>query len=145
MKNIKKPEIIVITAMDETGLIGNGNIMPWRSSVDFNHFKKQTTSWPCIFGKNTALGMMPNFPLKNRPCAIVSNKMETQILPASFQSGAHLAFGPGPFYDALGEALRFFKNYDKIFIAGGAALYQSAMHGKRSALWETGDHEIPLV
>ena len=99
MKKFKKPEIIMITAMDENGLIGNGNSLPWKSSLDFKWVQQQTMGWLCIFGTNTAYNM-PQFPLRNRICAVVSNKTDHEIRPTVFERGAHLAFSPVGFYDA---------------------------------------------
>jgi dihydrofolate reductase len=145
-KKIKYPEIAMIVAMTESGLVGRGGGLPWSCSLDFKWFQKHTTGWPMIFGQNTANGM-PTFPLKNRPCAVVSNKVDTGISPAMFDRGAYLEFGPGPFYDSVGEALRFFKNFDKIFIAGGPTLYKHAMNTTQPwmELMGTPEQEKPLV
>lgn len=145
-KNIKLPEIAVIIAMTESGLIGNGDKLPWKSSLDFEWFKKNTMSWPMIFGRKTAAGM-PVFPLRNRPCAVVTNSYDTEIKPAIDNHGAYLSFGQGPFFNSLGETLRFYKNFDKIFIAGGTTLYNYAMQLKQPwfELLGTPNGDKPLV
>lgn len=145
-KNKKFPEINLIVAMTESGLVGNGDKLPCKSSLDFEWFKKNTMGCPMIFGKNTANGM-PVFPLKNRPCAVVTNSHETAIIPAIGNRGEYLLFGPGPFFDSVGEALRFYKNFDKIFIGGGINLYNYAMTVKQPWLELIGTSEAdkPLV
>ncbi|MBN1325149.1 MAG: dihydrofolate reductase [Alphaproteobacteria bacterium] len=144
-KSAKLPEIAIIVAMTESGLVGNGNKLPWKSSLDFEWFKKNTMDRPMIFGKNTANGM-PVFPLKNRPCAIVTKSNGSQIVQPNGH-GSYISFGPGQSDDSLGKAIRFFKNFDKIFIAGGISLYSHAM--KMTQPWTelngTPDAEKPLV
>jgi dihydrofolate reductase len=113
MANI--PEINIIVAMTENGLIGKGAGLPWKSSIDMKHFAKTTTGWPVIFGKNTADGMKFNFPLKNRPCIILSRTVFA---------------GPNANWFVFGDidrAIRQFSNFEKIFIAGGASVYKYAL------------------
>jgi dihydrofolate reductase len=145
-KHKKVPEINLIVAMTESGLVGDGDKMPWKSSLDFKWLKQQTMGYPMIFGRTTAQGMK-QFPLKNRPCAIVTNRHETYIVPAQFNCGAYLAFGPDGFYDSLGNALRFYQNYDKIFIAGGVSLYKHALQSTQPWIELIGTDEAnkPLV
>ncbi|MDR0741471.1 MAG: dihydrofolate reductase [Rickettsiales bacterium] len=132
MMQARKPEIILIIAMNENGLIGKDDKMPWKSSLDFLWFQKNTMGWPCIFGTKTAQGMS-QFPLKNRPCAVVTQKSETHVIPPMPGHGPYLSFGPGAFYNSIGEALQFYKNFDRIFMCGGVRLYQSALMSKQ--LW----------
>jgi dihydrofolate reductase len=114
-KNV--PEINMILAMTDGGLIGDGNRLPWKSSVDFKWFQKHTIGWPVIFGRSTA-DNIPNFPLKGRHCAIVSSRPPRHDDPA-------------PVFSSLELACWHFQKFDKIFIAGGAALYNYA-------LWTSG-------
>ncbi|MDR2268778.1 MAG: dihydrofolate reductase [Rickettsiales bacterium] len=123
---VKFPEINLIIAMTESGLIGSGGSLPWKSRIDLNWFKKWTVGWPVVFGRKTAASM-PVFPLRNRPCAIVSNKGENN----------------GPLvFSSIHHAIRHFQNFDKIFIAGGSSLYNSAL---RDVKLETNESMIDVV
>jgi dihydrofolate reductase len=117
-KAIKHPEVILILAMTESGLVGKGDKLPWKSSLDFKWFKHHTIGWPMLFGRNTANGM-PEFPLKNRPCGIVSSKIQSPYAVGS--NGVACVFPD------LQSAYEMYKNFDKIFIAGGPTLYSSAL------------------
>jgi dihydrofolate reductase len=114
---VKLPEINIIIAMTDTGLIGKGAGLPWKSGIDLRHFAKTTTGWPVVFGKNTAEGLIKdnNFPLKNRPCIILSR---------NFAAYGHANYF---MFDGLETAISRFSNFEKIFIAGGAGLYKYAL------------------
>lgn len=111
----KSSEIIMIVAMTESGLIGRGGGLPWKCSLDMKWFQDKTTGWPLIVGKNTAAGM-PVFPLRNRPCGLVWK-----------DAGADCKLVSGQIFKSLAGAINGFGNFDKIFLAGGAELYHSAL------------------
>jgi len=117
-QKIKSPEIIMIVAMTESGLIGNGDKMAWKSATDFNWFKAQTIGWPMLFGRKTAAGM-PKFPLSNRPCSMLSEQIRE---PNFFGNN-----GAGPVFSNFNEAIQFHKNFDKLFIGGGKSIYEYAL------------------
>lgn len=139
-KTKKFPEIAMIIAMTESGLIGKGDGMPWKSSLDFEWFKKNTVGWPTLFGRNTAQAM-PTFPLKNRPCAIISRKMD-----APFAIGNN-GYAKTDVFPGIEQACRSFQNFDKIFIAGGASIYRQALQMQKPWLEMVGTPDIgqPLV
>ena len=121
-KKIIYPEICVIAAMTESGLVGRGDGMPWRSSLDFKWFQQNTMGYPLLFGRRTAIGMTKGpggFPLKNRPCAVLSRQMTSAAL-ISPKGGA-------PVFNDLDEACQYYSNFDKIFIAGGPSIYREAL------------------
>jgi len=117
-KKFNYPEIIMIVAMTESGLVGSGDKMPWKSSFDFEWFKRNTIGFPMIFGRKTALGM-PQFPLQNRPCAILSNEIHEPFVATKN--------GIATCHDDLMKAIEHYKNFDKVFIAGGKSVYQYAL------------------
>ncbi|MDR1337517.1 MAG: hypothetical protein LBJ73_00630 [Rickettsiales bacterium] len=116
------PEVNLIITTAENGLVTE----PYDSSLALKWFDLNTIGYPVIFDGATAQNM-PLFSLRNRPCAVASNKCNTGIVPDVFSRGPHLTFGIGAFYDPLGEALRFYKNYDKAFITGGHAMCQNVL------------------
>lgn len=112
----KNPEKCMIIAMTTSGLVGKGSGLPWKSSMDFKWFQKHTIGYPVLVGKNTALGM-PRFPLKNRPCSVVSSKTDEPVIMGN--NGIITAFkNVNDFYNA-------YNNFSKVFIAGGPGLYWS--------------------
>jgi len=112
----KFPEVNLIVAMTEGGLIGKDGGLPWKSSLDMAWFRKQTMGHPCIFGRETAEKMGAGFPLKNRPCAVISRK------------GWPGAPKDTPVFSDLLDVCRHFEDHDKIFIAGGARIYSLALN-----------------
>ena len=112
----------MIIAATESGLIGDNNGLPWKSRIDLMWFKKNTIGWPVIVGRNTA-DSIPGFPLKNRQCAIVSGHKARDDDMA-------------PVFASPELACRHFQDFEKIFIAGGAALYNYAMQA--SSPWGNG-------
>src|SRR5690606_3952955 len=45
--------VAIIAAIAENGVIGNGNLIPWRLPGDFAHFKRMTMGKPLIMGRKT--------------------------------------------------------------------------------------------
>ena len=56
-----------IIAVNNLGFIGIGNMMLWRSSEDFKHFKEKTMGGRLLVGYNTSLELPP---LKGREVVI---------------------------------------------------------------------------
>lgn len=138
--NKKFPEVAIIVATTENGLIGNGKGLPWKSSLDMKHwFKKHTSNWPMVFGRTTAEGMIPFFPLENRFCSIISESIGTKIIKPEGSKGEFLSFGSKDDTDALTRAISLYNPFDKIFIGGGAILYKQAM-----TMTKPGS-ELPMV
>lgn len=103
-----------IVAVGPNGVIGHNGKMPWYSKQDFYHFRKITTPWPCIFGKNTFLGM-PRKPLPNRLNIVCSSKYKNE-------------FKDGVFYaNSLESAINYCGDFNQIFICGGGAVYKYAL------------------
>ena len=127
-KNNKFPAVNLIVAMTENGLIGRDGGLPWKSGLDMVWFKKQTMGYPMIFGRETADKMGAGFPLKNRPCAVISRK------------GWPDAPTGTPIFSDLIDACQYFKDHKQIFIAGGEMIYRLAL--EKDSPWTPGR---PLV
>lgn len=106
-------ELIVISAIAENGVIGNGKDIPWRISEDFRRFKKMTEGHAVIMGSRT-FESLPVKPLPNRLNVVLnfdgSYPASGAVVKTSFE-----------------EALDFCKHYDKVFIIGGASVYAQGM------------------
>jgi len=113
-------EIIISVAMSENRVIGKDNTLPWAlmadmadfRKADLGRFKKMTTGWPCIMGRKT-WESLPKRPLPDRPNIVIS-----QSLPDT--PGATVL-------SSLQEAIRYCKEYQKVFVCGGASIYQEAL------------------
>ena len=106
-----------IVAVGPYDVIGHGNSMPWHSKQDFYHFKKITTPYPCIFGRNTYENM-PKTPLPNRLNIVCSSKYADELKDGVFYASN------------LENAINFAKKNtpgDKIFVCGGSMIYKYAL------------------
>jgi dihydrofolate reductase len=50
---VSKPEIVLIVARGDNGVIGNKGTLPWHIPEDLKHFKKLTVGKPMIMGRKT--------------------------------------------------------------------------------------------
>jgi dihydrofolate reductase/thymidylate synthase len=100
----------IIVAIDEKNGIGFNYSIPWNLSKDQQHFWRQTQHAAVIMGKTTFLSLPCT--LKNRHVIVVTKSRLSDIITAS----------------TLDEALKEAQNYEKIFVAGGAQLYEEAIH-----------------
>jgi dihydrofolate reductase len=107
-------EIIIIAAMAENRVIGNNNTLPWSLKADMIHFRELTKGWPCVMGRKT-WESLPKRPLPGRPNIIVSRSM-----PSGAAEGATVV-------PSLEAAVQHCAGYDKVFICGGASIYQEAL------------------
>lgn len=106
-------EVIVISAVADNGVIGNGNFIPWHISEDFRRFKKLTEGHAVIMGSKT-FESLPIRPLPNRMNVVLNFDKdyvaEGAVVKTSFE-----------------EALDFCKGFEKVFIIGGASVYAQGL------------------
>jgi len=50
---VSRPEIVLIVARGDNGVIGNKGTLPWHIPEDLKHFKKLTMGKPMIMGRKT--------------------------------------------------------------------------------------------
>lgn len=111
---IKKPLVCGIVAVGPNGIIGCGMHMPWHSKQDLFHFKNTTMGWPCIFGKNT----YDNLSIKPLPRRL------NIVCSSSYQIAKQ---GDVLRVPSLEEAIKQCGNTDRVFVCGGAVLYNYAL------------------
>ena len=117
-------ETVIIVAMAENRVIGRDNALPWAAmpdmagfrKADLGRFREMTTGFPCVMGRKT-WDSLPKRPLPNRPNIVISRSLAGIPDAAVFRS--------------LPEAIRHcedhHKDRGKIFVCGGAAIYQEAL------------------
>ncbi len=109
---------IIISAVARNGVIGRSNgEMPWHSKEEFGHFKNTTFGYPVIMGRITfeTLGK----PLKGRLNIILTRN-----------AGLKYGFDNVKIFNTLIEAYEFCEaqNYEKVFVIGGAQIYNEALN-----------------
>jgi dihydrofolate reductase len=106
--------ISIIVAMDENGLIGARNGLPWRLPNDLKHFKRTTLGKPVLMGRKTweSLGK----PLPERQNLVMSR--DTAFHP----DGAKIV-------RTLDGALRLAEadGFEELMVIGGAQVYALAL------------------
>ena len=106
----------MIMAIGPDNVIGKGDKLAWHSKMDFMHFVRKTTGWPCIFGATTFYGL-PKYPLKNRLSIVVNIERDKTELFQN-ENGYWIET------NSIDTALDLARNYDKVFVCGGKSIYE---------------------
>ena len=112
------PELVLVAAVSENGVIGRDNALPWRLKSDMRHFRALTMGRPVLMGRKTYRSI--GKPLPGRTNIVVtrdSSFADDGVLAANTLTAALEA--------ARGDALR--RNVGEIAIIGGADLYGQLM------------------
>lgn len=113
----------MIVALDSNNGFSKNNTIPWHYPEDFQHFRKLTTSYPCVMGRNTYVEIdqklghkQPNV-LPNRPCYLISKTVNQ----SDFDNVTVI-----PSYEF--KDLEFFVDNDsKVFFIGGEQIFYYAL------------------
>ena len=131
---IAKSEIILISALGENDrVIGNGLKLPWHIPEDLKRFKALTKGYPLIMGRLTYESLILQFgkQLPGRPHFVLSSR------PEKLRDTQAVVF------TSMESALKAAETYPKVFIAGGAKIYEQGL--ELADRWELtiveGQHE----
>ncbi len=102
-------EIIIIAAMAKNRIIGLNNKLPWHIPEELKLFKKTTMGCPMIMGRKTFEGF-PS-PLPGRRHIVLSRNKDYR--PEG-----------GEYAPSMDEALHMCHGSDKVFIIGGAQIFE---------------------
>jgi len=111
-------KLVIIAAVSLNNAIGIDGKLPWHLSNDLQHFKKETSNYSLIMGRNTWESLP--FILPGRNHLVVSS-----LLPKSsmlLSSDKQLSF-----LSSLQSALKMCCKEEKVFVIGGEKLYEEAM------------------
>ena len=106
------PNLSIIAAQSENGVIGRDNKLPWHMPADLAHFKRLTMGKPIIMGRRTwesLPGLLPH-----RTHVVVTRDRD------------YIAEG-GFVVHSLGEAIEFAGDADEMMVVGGANLYAQTL------------------
>jgi dihydrofolate reductase len=106
------PNLSIIAAIAENGIIGRDNRLPWHMPADLAHFKRLTMGKPIIMGRRT-----------------------WESLPGLLPHRTHIVVTRDPAYEARGgfvvrslrQAIDFAGDADEMLVVGGAMLYAEAL------------------
>ena len=128
------PEVVVIAAVAESDrLIGDGLELPWHIPADLKRFKALTVGHPLIMGRKTFESLVHQFggPLPNRENVVLTRQPDRVNHP-----GVQV-------FTSLSNALAAFPNAERVFIGGGAGVYESVLNGDEGI--EADRLELTLV
>ena len=113
-----RPQIVLIVAVADNGVIGSRGAIPWRLKSDIQRFKAITTGKPVVMGRRTFASI--GRPLPGRTNIVLTRDADFRaagaVVTTSF-AGARAV--------AIGDALRRFA--DEIAVIGGAEIYAQWM------------------
>jgi dihydrofolate reductase len=108
------PQLVLVAAVAENGVIGRAGGLPWRLKTDLKRFRALTIGHPVVMGRRTYLSF--GRPLKHRTNIVVTRdaKFETAgiVVVPSLEAAMEVAEG---------DALR--RGAAAIVIGGGADIY----------------------
>jgi dihydrofolate reductase len=110
--------LVLIAAVADNGVIGQGGGMPWRLKDDLARFRALTMGKPVVMGRKTYVSI--GKPLAGRTTIVVSRDPDLAIPGALVVPGLRQALAA-----AHGDALR--RGASEIIIAGGADIYAQAL------------------
>lgn len=114
-----RPQIVLIVAVAENGVIGARGAIPWRLKSDIQRLKAMTMGKPIVMGRKT-FESFPRRPLPGRTNIVVtrdaSYRAAGAVVTTSFADARAVA---------LGDALRRFAT--EIAVIGGAEIYAQWM------------------
>jgi dihydrofolate reductase len=113
------PAIVLIAAVAENGVIGQGRALPWRIPSEMRHFRTRTLGHPVVAGRRTYESFARK-PLPGRTNIVVSRDRALALAGAVVASGLADALAV-----ARGDALR--RGVDEIMVVGGAEIYAQAL------------------
>ena len=98
----------IVVAMDNNGLIGKDNQLPWHLPADLAYFKKITTGKSILMGRKTydSIGR----PLPNRRNIVITRNTKILIPECEVVS-------------SIDEALLLTQNEEEVMVIGGASLF----------------------
>ena len=108
---MNRPEIVLVVAVADNGVMGEGGGMPWHLSADFRRVKALTMGKPLVMGRKT-FDSLPGI-LPGRRHIVITRDAGWQA------DGAERA-------DSLEQALDL-ANAPQIIIFGGAQIYAQAL------------------
>jgi dihydrofolate reductase len=109
-----RPEIVLIVAVADNGVIGSGGAIPWRLKSDQQRLKAMTLGKPVVMGRKTFVSLRR--PLPGRTNIVITRDPDFRAAGAVVTSSFAEARAT-----ATGDALR--RYVGEIAVIGGAEIY----------------------
>jgi dihydrofolate reductase len=126
-----RPVIALIAAVSRNQVIGHDNALLWNIPEDMQFFRRTTSGCPVIMGRKTWESLPERFrPLPGRRNVVISRQ------PGFEAPGADVAH-------SMSEALGLVQDTAKVFVIGGAQIYEAAMSEADELLLTEVDRDYP--
>jgi dihydrofolate reductase len=112
--SVPQPALVLIAAVADNGVIGQGGGLPWRLKSDLRNFRAVTMGKPVVMGRKTYLSI--GKPLVGRTNIVVSRNRDFAAPGVIVAPSIEAALAA-----ARGDALR--RSADAVAVIGGADLY----------------------
>lgn len=114
---MKKPEIVIIVAVDKNHVIGKDNKLPWHLPADLKHFKETTNHHAVVMGRKTyeSLGGRK---LPDRYKIVLTRDPQSVEVKPDVETYN---------FTTIEEFYQTYGHHRRIFIIGGAEIYQLFM------------------
>jgi dihydrofolate reductase len=113
-----RPEIVLLVAVADNGVIGSAGTIPWRLKTDQQRLKTMTLGKPIVMGRKTFISLRR--PLPGRTNIVVTRDADFRAVGAVVTTSSADARAV-----ALGDALR--RSVGEIAVIGGAEIYAQWM------------------
>ena len=113
-----RPEIVLLVAVADNGVIGSAGTIPWRLKTDQQRLKAMTLGKPIVMGRKTFISLRR--PLPGRTNIVVTRDANFRAAGAVVTTSSVDARAV-----ALGDALR--RSAGEIAVIGGAEIYAQWM------------------
>jgi dihydrofolate reductase len=136
------PALVLVAAIADNGVIGQGGGLPWRLKSDLRNFRAVTMGKPVVMGRKTYLSI--GKPLAGRTNIVISRNRDFAAPGIIVARGIAAALAA-----ARGDALR--RAADAIAVIGGAELYgHTIAHADRLVITRVhlrpeGDTMFPVI
>ena len=113
------PEVVLVAAVAENGVIGADGGMPWHYPADLAHFKRLTTGHPVIVGRATYESIAERLggPLPDRTSVVLTTRdrdlPEGAVVANDIEEAVAVATA-----DAADRGV------DEVYVIGGATVYE---------------------
>ena len=117
------PDLVLVAAVAENGVIGDGGGMPWHYPADLAHFKRLTTGHPVIVGRKTYESIEDRLggPLPDRTSVVLTTR---PIDDGDLPDGAVVAHDvESALARATADATD--RGVDTVYVIGGATVYEA--------------------
>jgi dihydrofolate reductase len=111
---LRAPALVLVAAVADNGVIGQGGGLPWRLKSDLRNFRAVTLGKPVVMGRKTYLSI--GKPLPGRTNIVVSRNRAFAAPGILVAPSIEVALAA-----AHGDALR--RRADAVAVIGGAELY----------------------